>query len=202
LLLEAVEIKRLWPKYNRAMKRYEPRFALYCYPDQNNYLHLAVGRHRKGQQPVYEFSTYSRGISTLHQLVRDFQLCTRLCQLGPCSSPCCTAAGLEAGQSRHEMHTSSGEYNRRVEQALENLHSNLPSFLIIDKGRHEEEQSCIAVEKGRFYGMGYVSRHNDICDIEDIKGCLTRYQGNNYMDQLVASYAARKPGKVKGLLFK
>src|SRR5690606_22977795 len=35
LLLEAAEIKRLWPIYNRAMKRFEPKFGLYSYEDQN-----------------------------------------------------------------------------------------------------------------------------------------------------------------------
>jgi DNA polymerase-3 subunit epsilon len=42
LLLEANEIKRLWPLYNRAMKGFEPKYALFSYEDQNGYMRLAI----------------------------------------------------------------------------------------------------------------------------------------------------------------
>ena len=50
-VLEAVEIKRLWPKYNRSLKRFEQAYSLYYFEDQRGYLR-ARGRqapqvHRK-----------------------------------------------------------------------------------------------------------------------------------------------------------
>src|SRR5690606_11918177 len=47
LLLEAAEIQRLWPAHNRALKRFEPKYALYAYVDNGGYLRLAIGRYHK-----------------------------------------------------------------------------------------------------------------------------------------------------------
>jgi DNA polymerase-3 subunit epsilon len=74
LLLEAAEIKRLWPLYNRAMKRPEPRFALYTYEDGEGYLRLAIGKHGKYHQTVHVFNKESEGILMLRKLVIDYQL--------------------------------------------------------------------------------------------------------------------------------
>ena len=36
-LLECVEIRRLWPVYNRSLKRFEQTYGLYVYEDQAGY---------------------------------------------------------------------------------------------------------------------------------------------------------------------
>lgn len=86
-------------------------------------------------------------------------------------------------------------YNTLVIEALESLVNELPSFVIIDKGREEGEKSCIWVEKGVFYGMGYIDRYTDLNSLEDIKMTLTRYSSNNYMMQLINAYAEKYPYK-------
>jgi DNA polymerase-3 subunit epsilon len=37
-VLEAIEIKRLWPKYNRSLKRFENAYCLYAFEDQRGYI--------------------------------------------------------------------------------------------------------------------------------------------------------------------
>ena len=54
-----------------------------------------------------------------------------------------------------------------------------PSFALLDQGRHGEERSCVLIERGRFYGMGYLPVDNSICDAETLKDYLTRYPENN-----------------------
>lgn len=197
LLLEAVEIKRLWPEYNRAMKRFEPKFGLYAYEDLNGYLRLVVGKHNKNQSAVHVFNSQVDGRNLLHKLVRDFGLCTELSMLGPCSAEC--FANRDHGEPQHgncvDLKTNN-VYNALVKQALEHLNHNLPSFAIVDKGRHDEEKSCIWVEKGRFHAMGYIDRYTDINNEEDIKSSLTRYEGNDYMLHLIQNHADKYPYKV------
>src|SRR6476661_1828297 len=41
-ILEATEIKRLWPKHNRSMKRYEHAYGLYAFEDQRGFLRLGI----------------------------------------------------------------------------------------------------------------------------------------------------------------
>lgn len=193
LLLEAAEIRRLWPAHNRALKRQEARYGLYLYEDLNGYLRLVVGKHDKYRPGLHTFSRETDARNLLHKLVREFGLCPELCLLGSCTGDCHTpedgTSYCLAGQSREA-------YNLSVSTAVEQLEHRLPSFALLDEGRHEEEQSCIWVEKGSLYGIGYIDRHSDLSSPEDIKSAITPYDSNAYVMQLIHSYAEKYPYKV------
>lgn len=190
LLLEATEIKRLWPEFNRAIKRNDPRFGLYVYEDLNGYMRLVIGKEGRHQIALHSFNREMDGRNLLHKLVRKFDLCPGLCALGACTDTAHAGTGIcTAG-------LPSQQYNILVQQALGYLYDILPSYAIMDAGRNEEEQSCIWVEKGAFYGMGYISRYTDVQEPEDLKASLTQYPGNDYMMQLIVTYADKYPGKI------
>jgi DNA polymerase-3 subunit epsilon len=88
---------------------------------------------------------------------------------------------------------SPDEYNSKVEIAITSLNQALPTFAIRDKGRNYDEQSCILIEKGRFYGMGYISSDTVADSLHQLKTYLTPYPGNDYIRNIVSSYAARFP---------
>jgi DNA polymerase-3 subunit epsilon len=58
-----------------------------------------------------------------------------------------------------------------------------------------EEQSCILMEKGRFYGMGYVPNNININTIDELKYRLTPYAENDYIRGLVYDHALKYPSK-------
>lgn len=186
LLLEANEIKRLWPLYNRAMKGFEPKYALFSYEDQNGYMRLAIDKLKKFDRCIHAFQRAADAAIILNKLIADFNLERSLCSFG----------NSVKGNSRATVDRPLPEvYNTLVTEALESLVNELPSFVIIDKGREEGEKSCIWVEKGVFYGMGYIDRYTDLNSLEDIKMTLTRYSSNNYMMQLINAYAEKYPYK-------
>jgi DNA polymerase-3 subunit epsilon len=195
-LLEAVEIARLWPIHNRAMKRRTVNFGLYAYEDLNGFLRLNIGKQGKHQMALHEFTTEMEGRNLLHKLVRNFNLCPELCSITQCNH--------QAQNNTDEFDESTGciasqgsnIYNEKVQEALSAVEEYLPSFLIRDKGRTEQEQSCIWVEKGKFYGMGFIDLHADINSVGDIKNLLTPYKMNHYILQLVYNYAEKNPAKV------
>lgn len=195
LLLEAAEIKRLWPLHNRAMKRFEPAYALYCYEDQQGYIRLAVDKRRKHQTALYTFDRQIEGVNMLHRLVVEYGLCAKLCLLQHGLPRCAPLAGYQCDGACQGTATPAA-YNVRVKQAMAGLQDYLPSFAVLDVGREPEEQSCLWVEKGRFYGMGYIGRDMDVSRMADVKPLLTPYPGNDYMLRLVMSYAARHPERV------
>lgn len=196
LLAEVAAIKKLWPKYNRALKRYEPKFGLFFYEDRNDYLRLAIGKYNKSHVALHEFQSQAEGTNLLHQLCRDFNLCPELCAIGPCKTYCYGISLQEESRSKAEIHGTAEAYNMRVTAALESLKHNLPSFAIADKGRHDEERSYIWVDKGVFYGMGYIGVDTDLSSAEDVKTALTRYASNRYSTELIHSYAQKYPYKV------
>jgi DNA polymerase-3 subunit epsilon len=74
--------------------------------------------------------------------------------------------------------------------------SGKPSFAIIDKGRSKDERSCIWVENGHFYGMGYISSDIGFTQAHEIKEYVTPYNSNQYIMQLIYSYAEKYPSKL------
>src|SRR5690606_17576217 len=168
LMLECIEIKRLWPAYNRALKRFEPKFGLYRYEGMDGYLHLAVGKLDKYQSCAQVFNREYDGIRVLRNLVRQFDLDTRLCLFGK-------SVGTPIPERTEDPLPNQEAYNRKVEQALAHLSAQAPTFFIRDKGRDEEEQSCIWVEKGNFYAMGYIAKDVQLTTPDDIRESLTRY---------------------------
>jgi DNA polymerase-3 subunit epsilon len=55
------------------------------------------------------------------------------------------------------------------------------------------------MEKGRFYGMGYLPGDITANTIEELKNYLTPYSENDYIRGLIYQYAQRFPHKKKML---
>jgi DNA polymerase-3 subunit epsilon len=193
-LLECVEIKRLWPAYNRSLKRFQPTYGLYLYEDRNGYSRLILEKARKLLPPIYTFSLLAEGQNILRRLIREWELCPKLCFLQTDDGPC-EGMRLNSCHGACERQEPAGAYNKRVEDAVSALVQSLPSFTLLDKGRHPDEKSCILIEQGRLYGMGYLPTDASIRDAMELKNYLTRYPENDYMRGLVYQHVERWPAK-------
>jgi DNA polymerase-3 subunit epsilon len=187
-ILESVEIKRLWPVYNSSQKHVEFRYGFYSFEDQQGYLRLAIEKKRKYSSPLHAFPLLIQGHQMLRGLIREFDLCPRLCFLqkgdGACSPiPDHTCRGACAKKEGAET------YNLRVKAAIIHMQQQQPSFAIVGSGREPAEQSCILMEKGRFYGMGYIPRDTAITAGNGMKEWLTQYPENEYVLNLIHQYA-------------
>ncbi|RCH56412.1 DNA polymerase III subunit epsilon [Mucilaginibacter hurinus] len=189
-VLEAVEIKRLWPKYNRSLKRFEHAYALYDYVDQRGYVRLAIDKHRKYQQPLYTCNTLYEGYGLVNRLIEEFELCPKLCFIQKNNAVC---NSIHAENCACCGGMSADDYNAKVNAAVDSLNEALPTFAIRDEGRTHDEHSCILIEKGRFYGMGYISHYFNADNVQQLKNHLTPYPGNDYIRNMVAGYASRYP---------
>ncbi len=92
-----------------------------------------------------------------------------------------------------------GSHNEQIQLALDSLEQNRPSFAIIDKGRSADERSCIWIENGTFYGMGYFPTDISYADIADVKNYVSRYSSNQYIMQLIQSFIEKNPRKIHQL---
>lgn len=200
LILEAAEIKRIWPSNNRAMKRFEQKYSLITYTDQQGYFRLGIDKYKKLVPALYSFNSLADGHQLLRMLIKDHLLCEKLCFIQSKREACTghssgTCSGACVGKE------SAASYNVRVKFAIKELQALLPSFALIDEGRNEDEQSCLWIEKGQFYGMGYVSNYSDIDDITSVKSVLKPFPSNDYILSLVLSYAETHPNKKVKLEF-
>ena len=187
LLLECTEIKQLWPVHNRALKRFEPKFGLYSYEARSGYKYLAIGKLSKFQGCIEHFSSLYDGINLLQGLAGQFEIDYRFCKYGTDSNhPANDTSNLPEIRS----------HNENIDNAIDFLLNSRQSFGIIDKGRSPDERSCIWVEKGHFYGMGYMPSDVGITEPSEIKNYVAPHRSNQYIMQLINNFAARYPGKV------
>jgi DNA polymerase III subunit epsilon len=193
-LMECVEIRRLWPAYNSSLKRFEQTYGLYVYEDQSGYLRLTIEKKKQNLLTYYSFNGLSEGWQVLRKLVREFELCPKLCFIQK-GNETCSGLSINTCRGACEQKENAPEYNQRLVAALESLQEMLPSFMIRDRGRDSSEESCVLIEKGRFYGMGYLDKELQIQSLETLKEQLTAYPENDYMRGLVYTYAEKWPEK-------
>ncbi len=197
-ILEAAEIKKLWPENNRAMKRFEQKYSLYHFEDQNGYIRLGIDKYRKNGTVLHSFNNLLEGHQLLRTIASEHSLCEKLCFIQKQRTACTghsegTCGGACIGEE------STAIYNFRVKRAISELQDLLPSFAIIDEGRTADEKSCLWVEKGKFYGMGYINDPVDVADLEALKSVITPYPSNDYIMNLVLSYSSQFPHKAISL---
>jgi DNA polymerase III subunit epsilon len=190
LVLEAVEIKRLWPKYNRSLKRFEHAYSLYTFEDQRGYMRLVVDKHRKMTGAIYSCNTLFEGRTLLLNLIDSFELCPKLCFIQNNNELC---TGIHGENCACHGALSPNEYNEKVEAAINELNEALPTFAIRDAGRTDDEHSCLLIEKGKFYGMGYISHYFNVDNLTQLKNHLTPYPGNDYIRGMIAGYVSKFP---------
>ncbi len=178
-LLESIEIKRLWPQYNYSQKKFEWQYSIYLYEDMRSYLRLAMDKKRKNLHPLISFSLKAEGYRILWKLVKDFNLDAGLCYLDTTMPPPTEDALL---------------YNVRVQEAVKWLQGQKETYLI--KEEESDATSCVLVEEGRFYGMGLINNHADICTLEQLKEYLTPYPENEMIRSMISSFVHKYPHKV------
>ena len=193
-ILENTEIKKIWPQQNRSQKRFEQAYALYSFEDRNGYLRLGIEKKNNNLKPLYTFNLLVEGHTLLKKLSYQFNLCPILCFLQKDTVDC---EGMKDERCKGvcEHKESAQEYNLRVRECIEYLQKELPTFALLDEGLNSEEQSCILMEKGRFYGMGYLPSQTHITVVEDLKSYITPYSENDYIRGLVYQHAVKYPHK-------
>ncbi|WP_276132526.1 exonuclease domain-containing protein [Polluticoccus soli] len=193
-ILESTEIRRLWPRYNRSQRGYLPQFGLFVYEDRSGFKRFAIEKNKHYYKPLYTFNTLIEGHNWLRELIGEFDLCPRLCNLAKVAD---CGNGEVASNTKWdcEIHNNPTSYNKRADDAITWIGKHLPSFAFIDKGIDESEQSCILVKKGNFYGMGYIQNSLQLDDIELLQEKLEPYQDNDYIRNLILKHAAAFPEK-------
>lgn len=196
-ILESAEIKKRWPIFNSSQKRWEDVYGIYLFEDQNGYYRLAIDKNRKRLNPVYTFHYLADGHALIRKLARTYNLCPKLCFMQKDPGPC---EGMHEGycDGACDMKETTAAYNEKVKAACESLRAQ-PSFAIVDKGINGDDQSCILVMEGKFYGMGYIPADMTITHIDALRDYITVYKENSYIRNLVNGYAARFPSKVIAL---
>lgn len=195
LLLESEEIKKHKPKYNRARKRDSFTHSIECKQDENGVLHLRIVPYEEAQRPLVSYTTYLSARERLNEWVDEYALCLSFCGLNEEGGECFQrhvkkCFGICVGEEEAET------YNLRVRKIVEQFDSGEKDFVLIDKGRHEDEQSVLLFEDGRYAGYGYFDKSDSVSSPEELKSVIHRGTYYPDADELVRAYL-KMNGKVR-----
>jgi DNA polymerase-3 subunit epsilon len=186
LLLESLEIKRLWPAYNSALKLPKTLWGLFHYQDGSGYSRFQIAKVTKNLRPLESFFSSEEANQFLKQGIETYQLCQKLsglrkitCQavqdqscLGACQS-------VEIPDTYNER---AGDFIRLIRESKKDLMLNLP-------GREEGEKLFCFFEGGMLSRYAYL-KSDDFPDPQDLEVVLkipeTFYILRQYIHQIPA----------------
>lgn len=166
LLLESSEIKRIFPKYNRAQRRSRESIGLFTYTDRNGIKHLTFNQLKLVSNPLMKFYTNRDCRLFLEKLCKEFELCPKYChlqsnidtcfhhQLKKCKGVCCEKESIVI-------------YNVRVQQAINSIQFETENFVIKEKGRTENESAYILIANGIYKGFGFAKKTLKLENVND-----------------------------------
>ena len=185
IVLESAEIKRLWPKYNVSQKQPQQKFALYMFEDNKGYLRLAIDKKKKNFPSLYSFNWLHEGLVMLKKMIEEFELHEKLCFIDK----------TPFNENDLSFIDPPNIYNGKIRKAMEALDEQLPTFAVMDNGIKEDEKLYLLVERGNFWGMGYLPSSQSITSASDLKNYLQPYADNDTIRNSIYSFAAQYPDK-------
>ncbi|MEO6549908.1 MAG: exonuclease domain-containing protein [Ferruginibacter sp.] len=185
IVLESAEIKRLWPKYNYSQKQPAQKFALYMFEDNRGYLRLAIDKKKKNLPQLYSFNLLHEGLVMLKNMAEEFALNEKLCFIDKTPFIASDYGVLEPADI----------YNEKVKTAVAALEKQLPTFAVVDNGIKKEEMLCLLIERGSFWGMGYLPAATQVTCSADLKSLLVPYADNDTIRNSIYSFVGQYPDK-------
>ena len=152
------------------------------------------------EMTVHTFHNLSEGNSWLRTIIEKYGLCAKLCFLEKGNGGC---TGIENHSCKGACikQEARSTYNKRVTKAIAETNDET-SYAIVDRGLEETQLSCILVDNGKFFGMGYLPSAYQLVNIDEIKEYLTSYRGNNYIRNLITGHKEKFPAAIIDLTVK
>jgi DNA polymerase III subunit epsilon len=187
LLLESEEIKKHRPIYNRMRKSAEFSHCIDYFTDEKGVYRFRIVPYDQSEHALLSFTSYMSARTKLESWIESHTLCLRYCGLTSEESVCFNhqlkkCNGVCAGEE------DVAEYNRRVGEIANEYLFGEKDFVIVDKGRNENEYSVVLVEEARYAGYGYYDSFEPIATTSELKGFVSKKDYYPDSDDLIKQY--------------
>jgi DNA polymerase III subunit epsilon len=193
LLLEEQEIKKHWPKYNRAQKKIKFAWGLFDYTDRRGHIRLGIDYIRRGGKPLMRFGTQAEARHFLLTKTEEYQLCPKLCAIDTSESESCNAIVTKHCTGNCRIKTKMKSYNKRVQLFIDELDEYKPSYALLGKGRKTNEYAVVYVQKGTFKGFGFVGTDVPLQNADELETFIKPCKATIDSELIVSSYLRRNP---------
>lgn len=201
LLLESAEIKKIYPKFNRAQRRTSESYGLFTYEDRKGIMHLAWNTLKLIPNPVIKFYSASEARGFMERLCEEFQLCPKYCNLQTNVSSCFhyqikQCKGICRGDE------DSKAYNERVQAAIASVSFQTDNFIIKEAGKNKEEFSYVLVLNSLYKGFGYLKNDKKELIAEDYLQAIISQKDNRDVNRILQGYLKKNPKSIIDLELK
>ncbi|MDF2448225.1 MAG: exonuclease [Bacteroidota bacterium] len=199
LLLEAEEIKRHKPKYNRMRKAHEFTHCIDWFKCENGIVHFKLVDYEASENSLLSFTNYLSARERLEQWIEEYELCLRYCHLTGDESICFNhqlkkCRGICNGAEEIEL------YNKRAMEIINLIVFKDEHFALIDHGRHKDERSIILVENRNFVGYGQLDHSSSFSSIDECRSLITKRPFYPDANDLIKGYL--KNNRLKKIVFR
>lgn len=131
------------------------------YKDKTGIVNFKIVPYEESENALLSFNTYTSARERLEGWLDQETLCLKYCNL----------AGEEAVCFNHQIKKCNGicageeeieDYNKRAQNILREFIFKDQDFIIMDRGRTNEERSIILIRDGKYKGYGYFDSTSQI----------------------------------------
>ena len=193
LLEEAKLIKHYWPKFNSALKRFEPKFDIISYQDQNKFLRLTIVKHQKNNVAIKSYDRVYDATNSLLNTLKNNELNPMYCRFY--NQEKFDNQIIEDINSKFHNESLTA-HNHKFYLAMDEIIGQSKSYVIKVNGRNSSEYGYILVKDDLAYSFGFIDKDVDvntyIASVPNKDRCVSSY----YMCKIINSYKERFPDKV------
>ena len=172
-VFESIEIKRLWPSFNKSQKHYERQFGIFMFEDSIGYLRLAIDNKKKILKPLQSFALLTEARNALFDYCKKYNIEPWLFFLTT---------------EQPENLPSQQNHNSSVNELIQDIKQSNKTYLI-----HDGANTYFLVEEGIFIGMGTLENINAGLTLESIKKQITLYSHNLIIKSYLNSCIEKNP---------
>ena len=162
LLMELLEIKRLWPAYNSALKMPKTLWGLFNYEDGSGYGRFQISKVTKHLRPVETFFSLEEANTFLKGGIERHELCPKLSGLRKVN---CTATLPNVCAGACDSTEPSAAYNEKVSAFLLQIKASQKEILLEFPGREMTEKAFCVFNHGILTHIGFVAQAAEELDI-------------------------------------
>ncbi len=189
LLRESEEIKRLQPRFNRKQIRNSYKFGVFVDLQMDGIMHLKIASVTSATDSLALFSTKAEAEKFLFDFIKKYRLCPQKTGFERnYMGKACFHYSIQLCHGVCHHQETVDDYNERLSQAIKRMNFEQASFLILDKGRSENEKSIVRIEEGKYVGYGFADMDNVQGDLELLKDCTAVKNANREVNGIIKSY--------------
>mgnify|MGYP000848094233 FL=1 len=196
LLLESAEIKKIFPKFNRAQRRAQESIGLFSYEDRNGIIHIAYNRIKLIASPLMKFHSTTEVRLFLEKLCEEYELCPKYCHLQSNVDSCFHYQIKKCRGICSEKETIE-TYNSRVIEAIDSIKFQAENFIIKEQGRNSNEHAYILISNGIYKGFGYANKDIETITLNDYYEIIDVQNDNNDIKRILNAYLKKNTNTIE-----